>query len=309
MKKTLSIILAILMIIAVIPLNAFAAGTSATIPEIGLTADKTKVVEGDIITVTVTLPENSKLCALGYDIIFDASCLSVVENSANLKDVFDEELINPNLSGKIKYAGAAKPYIDDASQVLFTIQFRVLKAPCSIQAEIIEAYEEGENEKEINVTNEYQEYSTKTIDFEGTHTHSYKAVITAPTCTEAGYTTYMCSECNLTYTGNETSATGHTEETIPAVAPTCTTTGFTEGVKCSVCGEILTAQQEIPATGHADNDGDGYCDADDELLDPTVECNCNCHKSGISNFFFKFALFFQKLFGANKTCDCGIAHY
>lgn len=42
----------------------------------------------------------------------------------------------------------------------------------------------------------------------------------------------------------------HFEIEIPAVAPTCTETGLTAGVKCSECGEIITAQQEIPALGH-----------------------------------------------------------
>ena len=43
----------------------------------------------------------------------------------------------------------------------------------------------------------------------------------------------------------------HTKETIPAVDATCTSAGSTEGVKCSACGEILTAPTEIPATGHS----------------------------------------------------------
>lgn len=57
------------------------------------------------------------------------------------------------------------------------------------------------------------------------------------------------------------------------------------------------------------SDGNVYCDEDNELLDPTVECNCNCHKSGITKFFFNFILFFQKLFGSNRECACGVAHY
>ncbi|MBQ2383918.1 MAG: exo-alpha-sialidase, partial [Oscillospiraceae bacterium] len=40
---------------------------------------------------------------------------------------------------------------------------------------------------------------------------------------------------------------GHTEEVIPAVAPTLDNTGLTAGMRCSVCGEILEAQQTIPA--------------------------------------------------------------
>ena len=42
-------------------------------------------------------------------------------------------------------------------------------------------------------------------------------------------------------------AVGHTEEEIEAVAPTCTEAGATVGTKCSVCGEVLVAPEEIPA--------------------------------------------------------------
>ncbi|MBR4991013.1 MAG: leucine-rich repeat protein [Oscillospiraceae bacterium] len=91
---------------------------------------------------------------------------------------------------------------------------------------------------------EYTE--TQSIDAVG---HSYIGTITAPTCTERGYTTYTCS-CGDTYVSDEVPALGHTEETIPAVAATCTNTGLTEGKKCSVCGEILLSQEVVPALGH-----------------------------------------------------------
>lgn len=38
-------------------------------------------------------------------------------------------------------------------------------------------------------------------------------------------------------------------------------------------------------------------------------CSCKCHKGGISGFFFKIILFFQKLFRTNQTCSCGVNHY
>ena len=85
--------------------------------------------------------------------------------------------------------------------------------------------------------------------------HSYIGTITAPTCTERGYTTYTCS-CGDTYVSDEVPALGHTEETIPAVAATCIETGLTEGKKCSACGEILVAQEVVPAMGH---DWNGTC--------------------------------------------------
>ena len=93
------------------------------------------------------------------------------------------------------------------------------------------------------------------------HEHSYEAVVTAPTCTAGGYTTYTCA-CGDSYIADETAPLGHSEEVIPAVAATCTETGLTEGKKCSVCGEILAAQEEIPALGHAwKGTGCENCDA------------------------------------------------
>jgi len=85
--------------------------------------------------------------------------------------------------------------------------------------------------------------------------HKYVAEVTAPTCTEAGYTTYTCTTCGSNYTDDEVAALGHTEEELAAVAPTCTETGLTAGVKCTVCGEILKAPEEIPALGHRYDDG------------------------------------------------------
>ena len=70
-----------------------------------------------------------------------------------------------------------------------------------------------------------------------------------PTCTQEGTRVRYCKYQDA----NESEtipAKGHTPVTIPAVAATCTAGGKTEGSKCSVCGEILTAQTDIPAKGH-----------------------------------------------------------
>ncbi|MBQ2825680.1 MAG: extracellular solute-binding protein [Clostridia bacterium] len=42
----------------------------------------------------------------------------------------------------------------------------------------------------------------------------------------------------------------HTVVTDPAVTPSCTEDGVSEGKHCSVCGEVITAQITVPATGH-----------------------------------------------------------
>ena len=43
---------------------------------------------------------------------------------------------------------------------------------------------------------------------------------------------------------------GHVPTVAPALAPTCTETGLTEGTYCEACGLVLKAQEELPALGH-----------------------------------------------------------
>ena len=75
--------------------------------------------------------------------------------------------------------------------------------------------------------------------------HTFKVIVTAPTCTKQGYTTYEC-DCGYKFVADYTDALGHTEVIISAKDATCTESGLTEGKKCSVCNIILVAQEVIP---------------------------------------------------------------
>ena len=71
-----------------------------------------------------------------------------------------------------------------------------------------------------------------------------------PTCTEIGWDAYdTCSRCDYS-TYAEKKALGHQPVTDAAVAATCTEAGKTEGSHCGRCGEVLHAQQPVPALGH-----------------------------------------------------------
>ena len=68
------------------------------------------------------------------------------------------------------------------------------------------------------------------------HEHEYEAVVTEPTCTEAGYTTYTCA-CGDSYTADPVDALGHSHEAV-VTEPTCTEAGYTT-YTCA-CGDTYT---------------------------------------------------------------------
>ena len=133
--------------------------------------------------------------------------------------------------------------------------------------------------------------------------HNYKSAVTAPTCTSKGFTTYTCKACGNSYKADEKAALGHNLGSYIVVkSATCTENG-SEKASCSRC--TYSETRTIKATDH--DYKDGICTKCGS--DKSKNCSCNCHKGGISGFFFKLILFFQKIFKTNKVCKCGKAHY
>ena len=81
------------------------------------------------------------------------------------------------------------------------------------------------------------------------HTHSYKAVVTAPTCTSKGYTTHTCA-CGDSYVDTYVDALGHAWDNGKVTKePTATETGV-RTYTCTRCSATKT--ETIPATGSVD---------------------------------------------------------
>lgn len=80
-----------------------------------------------------------------------------------------------------------------------------------------------------------------------THEWGDRETLKNPTCTEKGQTGVVCHKCGkVKDKKDDLEPTGHTPVTDPAVAPTETSDGLTEGSHCGVCGAVLTAQEVIP---------------------------------------------------------------
>ena len=110
--------------------------------------------------------------------------------------------------------------------------------------------------------------------------HDYQDVVTAPTCTEQGYTTHTCSRCGDSYVDTYVEAHGHKTEVHNHKDATCTKPGYTGDEICSVCGNLVNQGKMIPATGHTPElrdtkdptctetgyTGDTYCSECGELI-------------------------------------------
>ena len=76
--------------------------------------------------------------------------------------------------------------------------------------------------------------------------HSYTASVTAPTCTDEGYTTNTCN-CGHSYPSDEVAATGHSKSTT-TVAPTCVAEGY-DLTTCANC-PLEETSNFVSATGN-----------------------------------------------------------
>ena len=108
--------------------------------------------------------------------------------------------------------------------------------------------------------------------------HTYADTVTPPTCTEGGFTTHVCADCENTYTDTPTEPTGHTPDEGPTCledqlcvdcgiklsdrlghnhvgeitqAPTCTEAGI-RTYTCSRCPD--TYDEAVDPTGHVPGD-------------------------------------------------------
>lgn len=105
--------------------------------------------------------------------------------------------------------------------------------------------------------------------------HNYKDVVVPATCETQGFTTHLCLDCGYQYSDHYTDALGHTLTDV-IFEPTCTEVGYTEHT-CEVCGTVIT-DTYVEALGH---------DYTEEVTDATCTENgyttYTCNRCGESH--------------------------
>lgn len=91
-----------------------------------------------------------------------------------------------------------------------------------------------------------------------------------PTCTTPGSkASCKCSDCDYSTASEFRPALGHTEVSVKGKEATCTETGLTDGIKCSVCNEFIKEQTIIPKKDHKN-----------DIDIPAIEATCT--KTGLT---------------------------
>ncbi len=275
MKKFLSVLLAMLMVVAMIP-TVFAADT----PVITTTASKTSISVGDIVIVSVLVSKNSKLCALTYELSYSTDEFAYVADSATTNGVFSSEAVNATVAGKIKYVGAVTTQIGDEKQTFLTFKLKALKSNAKIKVNITEAYVSTGTSSETNVTSAVASASTSQLTF--TAKTNYIDIRTP------SKTTIRCKDGIVLYADVKT--------TLPSGAK-IEWTADNDNFKMKV------ADDKKSCTITSENDGTTIFTVTLRSASGTVLETETIEIDSQAGFFDKIGGFFRMLFGATKVYD------
>lgn len=185
------------------------------------------VFSGCVNLSGVALPE--KLNSIGYRAFENCAALTQIGIPASLEFIGELAFSNSGLE-TVRFHGSAPEIADDAFNGVF----------CEAYYPDPACYPSWTYEK----LSDYGGY----LVWNSYAAHDLQPVVTQPTCTERGYTTYTCAHCGYSYTDDYVSALGHNwDDGVITVEPTEDTPGERK-YTCFSCGETKT--EAIDAVEH-----------------------------------------------------------
>ena len=262
LKRILAIFLAAALILSAFTVSVGA--ESLNVFEVGVAAETTTPVSsspviynaGEDVKVTISAVQNTGIDYLVLKVSYEPEALEYVGYTTNgLFGVNNLETIQSK-NGYLLFTAVLNE-VSSAVGDMFTINFKTKDSFCG-ETEVV-AQLSGDDEYNCMITDpDYVAvvpFVGDSTSFEIHKIDTANGVVTEPTCTEQGYTTYDCANCDVEVRGNYVAANGHTEADAVEenrVEATCTNNGsYDMVVYCSVCNAELSRDKIIvDALGH-----------------------------------------------------------
>ena len=264
LKRILAIFLAAALIFSALTVSV-GAEPLEEIFEVGVAAETTTPVSsspaiynaGEDVTVTISADQNTGFDYLKLKVSYDPEALELVDYTSNKLFGADSlETINPK-TGYVLFTAILNS-VSITTGEMFTLNFKT-KADFCGETEIT-AQLSADNANNCMITDPAKKaivpFVGGTAGFAVHDIDAATGVITAPTCTEVGYTTYVCAKCEESVVGDIVAENGHTEAAAVEenrVEADCTNDGsYDMVVYCEVCKtELSRATSSITAHGHS----------------------------------------------------------
>lgn len=200
--------------------------------------------QNDEITIPVYIENNHGIMGYRLDFEYDAEILQPISVTCGSDFItgsqFNDSIGLKEGEFKVLWNNISELYADG---VLLNLKFKVLTSE-KVDATIKMTYSQPDT---FNEQYEDVVFDCKNINLTlNAHEHSYTAVVTPPTCTEEGYTTYTCT-CGDSFVGDYVPATGHKWGTwsYNGDAEYNSSSDYQNGTQtrnCTVCGESETIE-------------------------------------------------------------------
>ncbi len=209
-KKLLTVIVSALALSLVITQFAFTGFALSENGAFRVTVGSAAAAPGEEAELTLTATENPGIVSLDFEVTFDANALELL--SVTDGGTLSKPTFQDNCKSPFHFTwdNSSSTTEMTGTGALAVMKFRVRDNAAP------GSYAVSLREGSV----ECYDMDLDDVEFEFT----------------AGSITYAC--------------TNHSAVTDAGHAATCTESGLTEGSHCGICGEILTAQQVIPAKGH-----------------------------------------------------------
>lgn len=268
-KKILSIFLATALLLSTLTISVSAEEKEVFRVEVEAetttsTLSSTPIIynPGDEITVKVGACQNTGITSVMLYIDYDETALEVVENKFKTTNLFTaNDSISKGVTSKgdeyFVFYSDNYPNVSSATGVFAEITF-IAKDVCKVDTAVtVTTFQNNSGNCTVNTLSGMKEvpFESSSDEFSIHNIDKTTGVVTDPTCTEIGYTTYDCPGCEEKVVGNLVDAKGHTEaEPVieNRVEPTCTVEGsYDSVVYCEVCDVELSREGHvIDALGH-----------------------------------------------------------